>query len=154
MLLVTHAAVGAAVAYKITNPLGAFLAGFVFHFIGDFIPHGDNSAVQDYRNGHKNVMRKVIIFDIFLTLAYILAVALRLPEQDLHFEQAVYWGMIGGLAPDFFVALYEVTKFKVLKSFHAFHFWVHDYLEEYDISLWLSLILQGVFLFFLFNVQL
>jgi len=60
-------------------------------------------------------------------------------------DDGVIWGMIGGILPDLLVALYMLTKTKLLEWFFNFHRWNHYLLigrMKNDIPLKTGIIMQ------------
>ena len=120
MFITTHAAVGALVGAAFpNNRLLAFTAGFVSHFLLDMIPHGDEHMLDGYKSGSK--VRRALAYvsiDGIVAVFTIIAILSAAPHS-LH--GAMKWGIIGGVLPDLLVGLYEVTKWKVLRAYTAFH---------------------------------
>ncbi|HEX9664239.1 MAG TPA: hypothetical protein VGA49_00270, partial [Patescibacteria group bacterium] len=145
MFLTVHAAVGAVIGQQVGSSLLAFLAGFISHFILDFIPHGDNHMIVDYRNGHK-VKRIIFIILADLIGATVLTLGilyLNLSSPSLPF---IFWGVIGAIIPDFLVGLYQLYEFRILKKFYAVHTAIHTTLEKYDIKFIHGITIQAIFL--------
>jgi len=123
MLLSVHATVGAIIGENVNTPLLAFVLGFISHFILDVLPHGDEELVKAYRNDFKNRgMLYLIFFDIVSTIILML---LLFYFHKISLGMTVIWGVIGGIAPDIMVAIYEITH-KHFHRTHKFHFWTHD----------------------------
>ena len=147
MLLSVHATVGAIIGEHVNTPLLAFVLGFISHFILDIIPHGDEALIKAYRNDFKNKgLKYLIIFDLISTAILIL---LLFYSQKISFNTTVIWGIIGGIAPDFMVAINEITQKHFIKT-HKLHYWAHDKISHklsWTMPLKLGLLLQLIILY-------
>lgn len=141
MLISVHTAVGAVIGENLSNPLLAFVLGFISHFILDMIPHGDEQLVKAYRQNFKNRgMLYLIILDIISTIILVL---LLFFFHKVNFTAVVIWGIIGAILPDFMAAIYEVTQ-KHFRRVHWLHYWTHDrFNKKFNWSLPLKLGLIG-----------
>jgi len=149
MLLSVHATVGAVIGQNVNTPLLAFVLAFISHFILDIIPHGDRALIQAYRNNFKNKgMKYLIIFDLISTAILIF---LLFFFQKLTLSQTVIWGIIGGILPDFMVAIHEITK-KHFSRTHKLHYWAHNKLNtkiSWIMPLKLALVSQIIIIYLL-----
>ena len=146
MFITTHAAIGALIGQYIPNHPGlAFSLSVASHFLSDLIPHGDTHLYKNYIAKTK-VYRSIayVVIDSFVMLLFVLF----LFNSDLIISrQAVTYGIIGGVLPDFIVGLYEVFKFGWLKWFHQLHFKFHNYFTQHkDIPFAVGFAMQFVFL--------
>ncbi len=128
MLLTVHATVGAIIGDNVSTPLLAFVLAFISHFILDIFPHGDEELVKAYRNDFKNKgMIYLIFFDIIATL---ILLPVLFYSQKINFNITVIWGIIGGVIPDIFVGLYEITH-KYFRRTYKFHNFTHNKLGKF-----------------------
>jgi hypothetical protein len=144
MTLSTHAVVGAGLAVVAkANPIVAFVLGFVSHFLMDAIPHWDylprskkrlakhylltgEEQAQDAFS--ENPKEKFIDFlciglDFFIGLALVFWFFLhgQITFPGIFFSP-IFWGVVGGVLPDFLQLVY--IKFPkgpmpYLQRFHA-----------------------------------
>ena len=123
MLLSVHATVGAVIGQHVDSSLLAFVLAFISHFILDIIPHGDEQLIKAYREDFKNKgMKYLIIFDLITT---IILIPLLFYSGKIAFNLPVIWGIIGGIIPDFMVAIHEISH-KHFTRTHKIHYWAHD----------------------------
>jgi hypothetical protein len=147
MLLSVHATVGAVIGENVNTPLLAFILGFISHFILDIIPHGDEELIKAYRNDFKNRgMLYLIFFDLIATVILMFAL-FYWHKVDL--TATVIWGMIGGVAPDFMVAINEITHKHFCRT-QKLHLWTHDKIGHklnWAMPLQLGLLLQLIIIY-------
>jgi len=125
MLLSVHATVGAIIGQNVSTAILAFVLAFISHFVLDIFPHGDEALVKAYRGNFKNRgMIYLIIFDVATTA---ILIPLLFLTQKVNFMPTVIWGIIGGVIPDFFVGIYEITH-KHFRRTHKLHAWLHNIL--------------------------
>ncbi|MDD5341330.1 MAG: hypothetical protein PHC97_02725 [Patescibacteria group bacterium] len=145
MLISVHATIGAVIGEKIHYSLFAFALAFLSHFILDIIPHGDKALIKAYRSNFKNkAMLYLIVFDIIST---IILLGLMFYFHKLTYSPSVLWGIIGGVLPDFMVAVHEISHKHFNRARKA-----HDFFHEklnWSIPLNLSLIYQIIILYLL-----
>lgn len=125
MFVITHAAIGALIGeYSAGHPAVAFSLGMVSHFLTDIIPHGDTHLYKNYVAGTK-VKRAIAyaMIDAILTIFFVLFVFNSGLVTD---KLTVSLGIVGGVLPDFLVALFEIFKFRWLLWFHRLHFFFHN----------------------------
>lgn len=145
MLLSVHATVGAIIGESVSTSLLAFILAFISHFILDIIPHGDGALIKAYRNDFKNRgMFYLIIFDLISTMILIF---LLFYLNKISYSQTVIWGIVGGVLPDFMVAIYEITD-KYFRRAHKLHAWTHNRLN-WSISLKLGILVQLIIMYLL-----
>lgn len=130
----THAIVGAAVAgtYS-THPVIGFSLGFVSHFLVDAIPHGHYRLLSkiksaDWSDEDMRVRSKEFVFDLLrigLDGFLGLALAIILFSSSISVLQSVFWGAIGGIAPDSLQFAYWKLRREPLISLQKFHMWIH-----------------------------
>jgi len=84
----THATTGAAIGYKIGNPILGFIFAIIFHLIIDKIPHF-------WPKSQKNKM-------YYVTINYIVLISVLIYILNLHINNRVgiIFGAIGGLIVD------------------------------------------------------
>jgi len=118
MIISAHIVAGGVLGEILDNPLLAFFAGIVLHFILDAIPHFDN-----FLDGKHRWNRKQTIFtsiDLLLTV-----VLLILLHPALNFSSPFWWGAFGGLLPDLIdnvpIVREYLLKFKTIQKYHVFH---------------------------------
>jgi hypothetical protein len=139
MILVTHAIAGAAAAELFpSNPIAAFIAAFLSHFVLDAIPHW-NYTVKSHKknpddplNGEVRFGKDLVIdlFKVFLDLLSGVALAfLFFSKGTYQSETIVLLGAFGGMFPDALQFAYWLFKIEPLKSLQRFHVWVHHKTE-------------------------
>ena len=147
MLLSIHATVGAVIGEQVNTPLLAFILAFISHFILDMIPHGDEALIKAYRNDFKNKgLKYLIIFDLISTA---ILIPLLFFFKKINFNPIVIWGIIGGVAPDFMVAINEISQKHFIKT-HKLHYWAHDKISHklnWVMPLKLGFLLQLIILY-------
>jgi len=133
MILTTHAIVGAAVGRLFPfNPIIAFLAGFVSHFVIDAIPHW-HYKVESIESEPKSserafLINKRLVFDFFvigLDLLIGLYLAMEIFDRGDYSNYSVFAGALGGIFPDGLVFLSLIWRTKILLLFRKFHRFVH-----------------------------
>jgi hypothetical protein len=152
MFVITHAALGALIGESMAgHPAVAFGLGMASHFLTDIIPHGDTHLYKNYIAGTK-VNRAVayVVIDSILTIFFVLFVFNSGLVTD---KFAVTMGIVGGVLPDFLVALVELFKIRWLGWFHRLHFFFHNLVcaRKGDMSFSSGFAMQIVFLVALFS---
>lgn len=155
MILATHAIVGAVAARLVpANPLFAFFAGFVSHFIIDAIPHWDYQLLSlkkdegNFLNSSVVFNKKFLIdltkfvFDVGSGIAFSLLV-FNYPDYRAYLITVS--GIAGAVLPDFLSFLYWVIKQEPLTSLYRFHFWIHSKNEVLKSQLSKGVVFQLVF---------
>lgn len=140
MVLFTHAVVGGAIgAITRSHPALAFLGGFVSHFVLDAIPHWDyplessrahesgDHLQGDFILDHKFLFDLVKIgTDLLLGIVIVyLFFSADILSPSKFFFQGTFWGMVGGVLPDFLQFAYYKTKREPLTTLQRFHIAVH-----------------------------
>ncbi|MBN1585261.1 hypothetical protein JW899_02730 [Candidatus Uhrbacteria bacterium] len=134
MYMVVHAAVGAAAGQAVEHVSVAFVLGVVSHFFLDMIPHGDENLYQAYIGG-KGLKKGLLHvgFDVLATIVFCTAIYLN--REVFVAPNVVFWGVVGGLIPDFLVALSGIFRPRRkrglvwrLDRYNAFHRWNHSLL--------------------------
>jgi hypothetical protein len=127
MILVTHGAVGGALAVlSAGNPAVAFAAGFASHFILDAFPHWDYPLKTNFSSGERPAMRSiardvaVVSLDGIAGLA--LPVLILMPEAG---TTVILAGALGAIAPDFLQFVWFVFRPRALAQLQYFHEWIH-----------------------------
>lgn len=134
MLVVFHAAAGAIIGEHVNHGYWAFILGFISHFFLDFIPHGDRGHIKDFALGQRlKFLIATRTADVIIT---VILVILIFETKVFTHPTSVAWGIIGGTIPDFFVGLYELSRWKFLKPFYAFHHRIHNAYEKFSITFW------------------
>jgi hypothetical protein len=143
MILTTHAITGAAVASAMPNhPVLGFTAGFVSHFLLDAIPHWDYELRSSKKNPNDDDLTDDILIDknsfgdllkisADFLFGFIMVFFLFFNSPifaSFHisfFKSSVFWGMTGGLLPDFLQFVYfKIWRREPLKSMQKFHGWI------------------------------
>jgi hypothetical protein len=141
MFLTLHAAVGALIGEEVSSPTLAFVLGFIFHFVLDLIPHGDEDLVKGYQDGAR-IKRMVSVATVDAIVMAILFFIFY--SQDFFFQpKVVIWGITGSIFPDFLIGVHEITKIKILDKFHDLHYFAHNFFfERFHLSFTKGLIVQ------------
>lgn len=147
MLVTFHAAAGAIIGEQLNHGYWAFLLGFLSHFLLDFIPHGDRNHITQFAMGER--LRFLILTraaDAIFTVVF--AVLIFKSHFFLH-PESVAWGIIGAIAPDFIVGIYELSKWKPLRRFYVYHHRVHNAYRKFEITfmhanLWQAVLILGI----------
>ncbi len=140
MVLFTHAVVGGAIgAVTRTHPVLAFTLGFVSHFVLDALPHWDyplESSREHESGDHLKgdfVLNHKFLFDLIkigtdlllgIVIVYLFFSA-DILNPSAFLTQGTFWGMIGGILPDFLQFAYYKIKREPLTSLQKFHIRVH-----------------------------
>jgi len=139
MILFTHSVVGGAIGAALRiHPVAAFALGFASHFVLDAFPHWQYSLESGKPHPTNKMLGNFIldikfIFDLIKIgvdmLASIIVVYIFFHGDTFSItaflSQGVFWGMIGGVLPDFLQFAYYKTKREPLTSLQRFHMWIH-----------------------------
>ena len=136
MVLTTHAVVGGAIGRLIsTNPILAFVVGFLSHFVLDVVPHWDyplESKTSDTRGVNQLHFRlgwpAVIDFSrigLDLLIGFFLAYWIFPSASGSWLTSSVAWGAIGAVLPDALQFVYVQWRPRFLSSLQRFHMFVH-----------------------------
>ncbi len=138
MVLATHIVTGAVLATSLpAQPVLAFAAGFISHFLLDAIPHWDyklnslsNSQTGYVSDTEMDTSGRKFLSDLLkILLDVIIGVAgLLLLIKTLHwqFSLALVAGALGAILPDFLQFVYFKTKSLLLRDLQRFHVWIHS----------------------------
>lgn len=143
MFLTIHAATGVIIGQTINSYSLAFIFGFIFHFLLDMVPHGDQFLIKRERKERIKLVASIasidaVIMGLFLVLIF---------NQDLGLHYLpVAFGVAGSILPDFFNGLAELAngRIKTLQKISAFHLNLHDFhlTEKFKPNLKTGLIMQ------------
>ncbi|PJA47715.1 hypothetical protein CO172_00450 [Candidatus Uhrbacteria bacterium CG_4_9_14_3_um_filter_36_7] len=129
MTYTTHTAIGAVIGQISGHPILGFLLAFFVHFLVDMIPHGDSKISDNYRI-YKRKRKQAIAYVMIDTTIAIFFILFLFNIKDIVNTRMITWGIIGSVLPDTLIGLYEVTKWKYLKSFYHLHFVFHNYVTK------------------------
>jgi hypothetical protein len=125
MYLSVHAAAGLALARVIPNPLVAFIAGLLSHFVLDFIPHGDEFLAEATFT-RARIRRRLLgaaFLDGVIMVIFLLIYNWTTPVINL---SAAIAAVIGSLLPDALNGFYLITQAPLLKRFIHWHGKLHN----------------------------
>lgn len=153
MILATHAVVGVAAAELFpSNPIAAFIAAFLSHFLLDAIPHW-NYKIKAHQENPENplngkvVFGKTLVFDlikVFVDLSAGVALSfLFFYNGTYQSETIVVLGVFGGVLPDALQFLYWILKIEPLKTLQRFNLWIH-HLTKLEVPMVLGIFFQIV----------
>lgn len=137
MILVTHGITGAALGRLFPhNPLAAFFAGLISHFLTDAIPHWHYPLSSERTNYNDPlttdmVIGKGFVWDLVrIGLDFALGIAL-----SIYFFQgwtgfgnpdiSMLAGAFGAVLPDALQFMYFKFRHQPLTAFYKFHYWIH-----------------------------
>lgn len=152
MFISVHAAAATIIGKEIGNPALAFMAGFALHFILDIIPHGDGDfckrvfGFQTHKMSEEEKFKSMAIYNLLDDIVLVFFLLFLFKNFAWAKDDNVIWAIIGGVIPDLLVALYMLTKSKLLKGFYLFHHNNHMLLIEklkYDLPLKTGIVMQG-----------
>jgi glucan phosphoethanolaminetransferase (alkaline phosphatase superfamily) len=145
MFLTVHAASGIVIGQYMTNPILAFIIGFILHYIIDMIPHGDTKVNSKYKNPIH--IGTAALFD-FIILFFIL-ISLLFAKVNL-FKPSIITGMLGAMLPDILQGFYYIYRGKFFKKMQNIHNFFHDAIsQKYEMSFILGIIFQLIILIIL-----
>jgi hypothetical protein len=134
MILVSHAIVGGAVgSFFPQNPLLAFFAGLLSHFVLDAIPHWEyqiksiNSKADSSKGFFKigwGLVWDVIKISADFFLGFLLAILIF--GKGNYSDYSVFAGALGGVFPDSLLFLSYVWRTKILMALRKFHLFIHS----------------------------
>ncbi len=143
------------------NPLLAFLAGFVSHFLLDAIPHWDykprsryfcsyRSSVENEKN-RAPILSKTFGFDMArIGLDFCLGTVIAL-VIFIRIDTSAIWptlaGILGGIMPDPLVFLFWKIKKGAEDPLQRLHAWAHCQSASLDNRPFLGLALQILLIF-------
>jgi len=151
MFLTVHSAVGLTIGQYVRNPLLAFLAGFISHYIFDIIPHGDTKVPRQYLNLVYLALAGTI--DLAVMISYLLLFML-FTNQPLSLSQI--FAILGSLLPDGLQFVYYLfPRQKFLKKTQSIHNFFHELIaKKFEFSLVFGLIFQLIIFLILLTLNL
>lgn len=140
MTLSVHSVVGAGLSVIArANPLTAFIVGFLSHFVLDAIPHWDYplksaSGGRSASMYEDMIIGKDFVFDLLKIVAdalFGISLVLFVFEPEFRslsdiLTSGIFWGVAGGMAPDFLQFVYFKFKKEPFMTLQRFHTWIHD----------------------------
>jgi hypothetical protein len=140
MFLTVHGAIGIIIGQRISNPLLAFVVGFISHYIFDIIPHGDTRAPEKWKNIIHTAFAALI--DLIILIIFILWLGIKVDILNLNTALAFF----GSIIPDFLQGFYFLTNKKKFVRFQEVHNFFHFLLtKNSDFNLLTGMILQTIF---------
>ena len=119
MFLFAHAAIGAAVAPLAGSPVPAFFLGWATHYLGDAVPHGDESLGR-WASSKNEIRRFAFLAGVDVL---ILAVIFASVSVARGFDWTVLAGAVGATIPDFLWGAEKILKrpgfFGPLQGWHG-----------------------------------
>jgi len=150
MLITVHGAVGALIGENVNSTLWAFVLSFVIHFAMDMIPHGDKYQVAYFKKEKKlNKIVNLVIVDACLGFIFLTFYMSNVKATGLNMAPIIA-GIIGGILPDFLVAIYNLQK-KYFFRLNYVHHRIHQ-LIKFDIPFKLAFVLQMALLGVIWNL--
>mgnify|MGYP000125419269 CR=1 FL=1 len=167
MVLFTHSVVGGALGSLLkSHPVLAFFAGFISHFILDAFPHWDYTLESGQKHESGNELKGDFVIDhrflfdlvkigtdllVGAVIVYLFFVD-NILDPILFLQSGMFWGMVGGILPDFLQFAYYKTKREPLTTLQKFHISVHTNVrlkDRYIIGplLQIALVLLVLFVF-------
>jgi hypothetical protein len=133
MILVSHGIIGGAVGSLFPqNPLLAFFAGLVSHFVFDAIPHWHYQvkSISSKADSPKGVFKvgwglALDSFKICLDFFLGFLLAMLIFGKGDYSDYSVFAGALGGVFPDAIMLLSFVWRNKIILAFQKFHSYVH-----------------------------
>jgi len=115
---------GVLIGQNVPTPGLAFCLGVASHFMLDLIPHGDSQLYKNYKDG--NAVKKSLAYAGVDSLLAIVIFIYLLETAPYASRGTMVAGVIGGLFPDFLVALGEGIRIRPLLWFQRLHIRIHD----------------------------
>ncbi|OQB05219.1 MAG: hypothetical protein BWY19_01130 [bacterium ADurb.Bin212] len=116
MLFTAHALSSGVAGESIGNAFLAILLGIFVHFVMDSIPHYDTT------DDGKFTFRQILLAGTDLLLG---CVIIYLLSKNFALSSSFYWGVVGGLLPDFFSLMPPVRRlterYFIVRKFQEFH---------------------------------
>ena len=151
MTLLVHSAVGTIIGGALSaHPLLAFFSSFASHFLIDMIPHGDSHVYARYKR--KERVKHAIAIVVLDAAATILFILFLFNTKIFASSLSVSLAIAGGILPDVLIAITEFYKPRWLIKYHAFHFYMHNFIVhryKFEWSQLGGLGFQAVILYFL-----
>jgi len=153
MINTVHAATSALIGKHILSAPLAFVVAFLFHFVLDVIPHGDQRLgkkilgfrfreMKKTEESYKDSILYAFLDHSFLAIFFI---PFMFRNYDFANTDAFVWAIIGGVLPDILVGAYILGKFRGLKWFFTLHTKIHHIFlnrMKADIPLKVGLLVQ------------
>jgi len=138
---------GALVGQNVATPGLAFCLGVASHFLLDIIPHGDSQLYYNYKAGVKS--GKSVAYTAFDSAVAVILFIFLLQTAPYASRSTMVSGVIGGIFPDFLVALGEGVPIRPLRWFQNLHMRIHDGIASRlgNISLRAGIFMQLILLF-------
>ena len=115
---------GVLIGQNVPTPGLAFCLGVASHFMLDLIPHGDSQLYKNYKDGQ--AVKKSVIYAATDSFVAIFLLIYLLESAPYASRGTMIAGVIGGIVPDFLVALGEGIKIRPLLWFQRLHIRIHD----------------------------
>lgn len=125
MFLTVHAASGLFIGSQVSSPWLAFILGFIFHWLLDFIPHGDERLIDRSKISETGLKRKLFYSAVIDTLGIIILFYWLTNSGLVVLTPSMLWGMLGAVAPDYLWGLHKITHIRILKPLHKIHNYFH-----------------------------
>jgi len=127
MFLIVHASVGAVLGEQMNQPVAAFGAGVISHFLVDMIPHGDEVIGRRlFQKGRKHLIVALAVLDV--AAASLLIITLLLVGLLTNATAAVI-GAVGAVLPDVLQGFSGLADGRLWPRFVALHQWSHRLLN-------------------------
>lgn len=140
MFLTVHGAIGVIIGQRVTNPVLAFIFGFISHYFFDMIPHGDTKAPKKWNNLIHLAL--IALIDAFVMIVLLLWLGLK---TNLH-QLSISAGFLGAVLPDFLQGIYFLSGKKYFKQHQKFHNFFHFLIaKKIEWKFSTGLILQIIF---------
>jgi hypothetical protein len=141
MFLTVHSAVGLAASKYFHQPILAFIAGFILHYVFDLIPHGDTEVSKKYHNAVYMTLAGLI--DLAILSSSLIIIMLT---QARIFTWTELAAICGSVLPDALLFFYFIKpQNKVLLKLKKFHHYIHNLLvSKLKIGLIPGMILQVI----------
>jgi len=123
MVLITHALAGAVIGENIKNPWVIIILSIIFHYILDFVKHGEYVETFDSKVAFRNTWWKITL-DFTAGLAIILFI-INFRNFDATTIRNIFLGMFFSMLPDSFTLIYWKTRWKFFEKLYKFHSWCH-----------------------------
>ncbi|MFH2063099.1 MAG: hypothetical protein ABIJ46_02995 [bacterium] len=142
MFITLHSAmaVSVAAAVGVDQPLVAFGLGWLLHYVGDAIPHGDESLGRWAKKSHSPAVRMGLMFLVDLVF---LVLALLWCQQQGRLTSVVWAALVGSALPDLLVGLELAVRRKFTGPLAVLHERAH-HLIGWEYSPWIGVPLQVV----------
>jgi hypothetical protein len=151
MFLTVHAVSGLVIGKYLTNPLLAFLAGFLSHYLLDAIPHDP----KEWKKWQAPANFKFFFTVMFVELPLMAVISIILIKLNyLPLTTSTLFGVLGAVAPDFLFGLNDLfpglkifLPFKKMNNFVHVLFSKKKIIPTFSIKYWLPLHLFFLFIF-------